>query len=46
MKNKFFIFLVLILGVVGLTIYLISSIMKTLEIDSFDIEEETEDEDF
>lgn len=46
MKNKFFIFLFLILGVVGLTAYLISSIMKTLEIDSFDIEEETEDEDF
>ena len=46
MKNKFFIFLVLTLGIVGLTIYLISSIMKTLELDLFDIEEETEDEDF
>lgn len=46
MKNKFFIVLLLTLGFIGLTIYLILGIMKTMEIDSFDFDKKNENEDF
>lgn len=40
MKNKFFILFLIISGVIGLTLYLVFSILKTLELDSFDFEED------